>query len=130
METLSASAIVNLQPSGPLKVKQVRYEIVEERPFDIPFISPDPEKPNPKMGPGLLSFSSNGMYLMSRNDNQPCTLYIWNIKKLKLESVLQQSEAITAAQWDPVHCRLALVTGTAKVIANFNLITCRRHLNV
>jgi WD40 repeat protein len=50
----------------------------------IPNIRPDPTKPNPRMGVGLLSWSVDCRYLLSRNDNMPNTLWIWRMDKLKL----------------------------------------------
>ncbi|KAJ3217298.1 WD repeat-containing protein wrap73 [Clydaea vesicula] len=47
------------------------YELVdvEKFPFKIPILKLIPEKPNPKMGVGLLEFNCDGRYLVSRNGN-------------------------------------------------------------
>lgn len=40
---------------------------VKETPVLLPLVKADPEKPNPKLGVGHVSFSSNCRYMATRN---------------------------------------------------------------
>jgi WD40 repeat protein len=81
----------------------------------IPNIRPDPTKPNPRMGVGLLSWSADCRYLLSRNDNMPNTLWIWRMDKLKLAAVVGQINMVRSARWSPTANVLAVCTGNAKL---------------
>ncbi|XP_046850970.1 WD repeat-containing protein WRAP73-like [Xenia sp. Carnegie-2017] len=91
-----------------------KYE-VKETPVQIPLLKPDPEKPNPKVGVGHVSFSSKCQFMATRNDNMPYTLWIWNVITLKLYAVLIQTSPIKTIQWDPQNERVALCTGNNKL---------------
>lgn len=44
-------------------------DVIQEKPYQIPSIRPDPEKPNPKLGVGTILFSHNNKYMASKNGN-------------------------------------------------------------
>ena len=91
-----------------------KYE-VQTCPVTIPVVKPDTNKANPKRGVGIASFSQDCKYLFTRNDNMPHTLWIWDIRKLSLCTVIVQAAAIKHVEWDPVKTRLALCTGVNKL---------------
>ncbi|KAL0913435.1 hypothetical protein M5K25_016896 [Dendrobium thyrsiflorum] len=82
-------------------------------PISLPYQKPAIDKPNPKQGIGLLSWSNDSQYLFSRNDSMPNVLWIWDIRHLELAAVMIQKEPIRAAAWDPNCPRLVLCTATA-----------------
>jgi hypothetical protein len=45
-------------------------------------------------------------------DNMASVVWVWNIQKMSLEAVLEQTAAVRCFQWDPRRPRLALCTGT------------------
>jgi hypothetical protein len=59
---------------------------------------------------GMLSWSSDSHYFFTRNDNMPTALWIWDICRLELATVLVQKDLIRTAAWDPTCSRLALCT--------------------
>eukprot|EP00026_Physarum_polycephalum_P009526 Phypoly_transcript_09653.p1 GENE.Phypoly_transcript_09653~~Phypoly_transcript_09653.p1 ORF type:complete len:449 (+),score=50.72 Phypoly_transcript_09653:22-1347(+) len=90
--------------------------IIEDPPVSLPFIKPPPEKPNPKMGVGMHSWSTDNKYILSKNDNIPHVLWVWHVPKLELHSIIWHKEEIKCAKWDPVHpSRLAVCSGTPKI---------------
>lgn len=57
----------------------------------IPSEKPDPCKPNPRVGVGaIMSWSVDGRYLATRNDNMASTLWVWDAEDLALSSVVIQ----------------------------------------
>lgn len=86
------------------------YDIIEGN-VPVPVVKPDPNKANPRMGVGLISFSKDCRYLFTRNDNMPNALWIWEVPKLRQTVLLLQESAIKSASWDPTQSRLALCTG-------------------
>ncbi|XWS36981.1 hypothetical protein CRYUN_Cryun19dG0004000 [Craigia yunnanensis] len=96
-------------PEGHFKV---RYEVMEV-PITLPFQKPLADKPNPKQGIGLLSWSNASQYICTRNDSMPTALWIWDIHHLELAAVLVQKDPIRAAAWDPICTRLVLCTGSS-----------------
>ncbi|XP_044478919.1 WD repeat-containing protein WRAP73-like [Mangifera indica] len=91
---------------------RVRYEVMEV-PITLPFQKPPADKPNPKQGIGLMSWSSDSQYICTRNDSMPTALWIWDIHRLELAIVLMQKDPIRAAAWDPTCTRLVLSTGSS-----------------
>ncbi|KAB2053718.1 hypothetical protein ES319_A12G206800v1 [Gossypium barbadense] len=96
-------------PGGHFKV---RYEVMEV-PITFPFQKPPADKPNPKQGIGLLSWSNDSHYICTRNDSMPTALWIWDIRHLELAAILVQKDPIRAAAWDPISTRLVLCTGSS-----------------
>ncbi|KAL4178609.1 hypothetical protein AMTRI_Chr13g83120 [Amborella trichopoda] len=89
----------------------VRYKVMDV-PVNLPFQKPALDKPNPKQGVGLLSWSSDSQYVVTRNDSMPTVLWIWDICHLDLAAILVQKEPIRAAAWDPSSPRLVLCTSS------------------
>ncbi|TPX54644.1 hypothetical protein SeMB42_g00189 [Synchytrium endobioticum] len=86
--------------AASLKPK-IRYE-VSRPPLTVPSSKPDPDKPNPKMGVGLLEFSCDGRHFVTRNDNMPNVLWIWNLPELRQVALIIQLHAIKTAKWSPM----------------------------
>ncbi|XP_068634850.1 uncharacterized protein [Aristolochia californica] len=91
---------------------RVRYKVMDS-PISLPFQKPPHEKPNPKQGIGMLSWSNDSQYLFTRNDSMPTVLWLWDIHHLELVAILVQKEPIRAAAWDPTCARLILCTGSS-----------------
>ncbi|KAL9267780.1 WD repeat-containing protein [Drosera capensis] len=98
--------------NGVEEPSRVRYEVVEV-PVTLPFQKPPTDKPNPKQGVGLLSWSCNSKYICTRNDTMPTALWIWDISYLELAAMLVQKDPIRAAAWDPTCTRLVFCTGSS-----------------
>jgi len=88
---------------------RVKYAVMDV-PITLPSTKPATDKPNPKQGIGMLSWSSDSHYFFTRNDNMPTALWIWDICRLELAAVLVQKDPIRAAAWDPTCTRLVLCT--------------------
>ncbi|TXG70541.1 hypothetical protein EZV62_005476 [Acer yangbiense] len=91
---------------------RVRYEVMEV-PITLPSQKPLADKPNPKQGIGLMSWSRDSQYICTRNDSMPTALWIWDINRLELAAILVQKDPIRAAVWDPTGTRLVLCTGSS-----------------
>ncbi|CAL8072936.1 unnamed protein product [Calicophoron daubneyi] len=95
----------------------VSYRLVSGS-VTIQSVNPDPKLAYPKIGVGLLAFSSDGRFLATRNDNAPRTVWIWSIDhRLSLFSLLNHtSGSVSALVWDPTSpARLAICTGSDSV---------------
>ncbi|KAK9993842.1 hypothetical protein SO802_023545 [Lithocarpus litseifolius] len=90
----------------------VRYEVME-LPVTLPFQKPPADKPNPKQGIGLMSWSNDSQYICTRNDSMPTILWIWDIRHLEIAAILVQKDPIRAVAWDPTCARLVLCTGSS-----------------
>lgn len=93
---------------------QVRYDVLEV-PVTLPSQKPHPDKPNPKQGIGLLSWSSDSQFICTRNDSMPTVLWVWDVQHLELAAILIQKDPIRAAAWDPTCPRLVLCTGSSNL---------------
>ncbi|KAL5973176.1 hypothetical protein ACLOJK_037203, partial [Asimina triloba] len=91
---------------------RVRYKVMDF-PISLPYQKPPPDKPNPKQGIGLLSWSNDSQYVFTRNDSMPTVLWIWDILHLELAAILIQKDLIRAAAWDPTCPRVVLCTGSS-----------------
>lgn len=100
--------------SSPERPVGVRYDVMEV-PITLPYQKPLADKPNPKQGVGLMSWSSDSQYICTRNDSMPTTLWIWHIHHLELAAILVQKDPIRAAAWDPTGPRLVLCTGSPQL---------------
>ena len=94
--------------------RQSHYEPLP-LPVSVPAVRPDPEKPNPKLGVGLASFSPDSRYVMSRNDNMPCAVWVWDMLELRLAALLLHTSPVRDVQWDPCQPRLAIATGCGRL---------------
>ncbi|KAI4384707.1 hypothetical protein MLD38_002825 [Melastoma candidum] len=91
---------------------RVKYEVMEV-PVAVPFQKPLVDKPNPKQGIGLMSWSGDSQYVCTRNDSMLSALWIWDIRRLELAAILVQKDPIRAVAWDPTCTRLVLCTGSS-----------------
>ncbi|CAL4253458.1 unnamed protein product, partial [Meganyctiphanes norvegica] len=95
-------------------VLETTYEEEHLRPVSLASIAVEPSgKPqaNPRLGVGVMQFSSDNRYLATRNDNMPSTLWIWTVTKLQLKAVCVHTNPVKAFAWDPKQSRLAVCTG-------------------
>uniref|UniRef100_A0A8D0CZC0 WD repeat containing, antisense to TP73 n=1 Tax=Sander lucioperca TaxID=283035 RepID=A0A8D0CZC0_SANLU len=84
-------------------------------PVQVPVVKPDPDRANPKIGVSTLAFSSDSRYLATKNDNMASVVWVWDMQKMSLLAVLEQTSAVRCFQWDPRRPRLALCTGNTKL---------------
>lgn len=68
-----------------------------------------------QVGVGLLAWSRGGKFLVSRNDNMPRALWVWEGETLLLHSLLLQQGPVLSAAWHPSQQLLAICTGSSKV---------------
>jgi WD40 repeat protein len=92
----------------------VKYELLAT-PVSLHDVRPDPEKPNPKLGIGLVRFSADSRYLASKNDNMSNAVWIWDVAKLRLLVVMQQISSVRMLAWHPKLPLLAICTGSGAV---------------
>jgi WD40 repeat protein len=57
-----------------------------------------------------VAWSGDNKYLVTRNDNQPSAVWIWDMTRLELATVLLQKDPVKSLDWDPVHNRLVSKT--------------------
>ncbi|XP_051027280.1 WD repeat-containing protein WRAP73 isoform X2 [Acomys russatus] len=100
--------------AGALSTSESKYEIASG-PVSLQTLKPVADRANPRMGVGMLAFSSDSYFLATRNDNVPNAVWVWDIEKLKLFVVLEHMCAVRSFQWDPQQPRLAICTGGSKV---------------
>lgn len=89
--------------------------ILQDVPYQVPTIRPDPEKPNPKLGVGTVTFSTDNKYMATKNDCMPNAVWIWDMIKMKLTSIVVQANPVRSFHWDYSETRLGIVTGTNKL---------------
>lgn len=104
----------NLTIGSRLFSTQSKYEI-SPLPVQLLVVKPDPDRANPKVGVSSMAFSSDNRYLATRNDSMPTVLWVWDMQRLCLLAMLEQTSAVRCFQWDPRRPRLALCTGNAKL---------------
>ncbi|KAI8801005.1 WD40-repeat-containing domain protein [Cladochytrium replicatum] len=78
-----------------------RYELAGA-PVTVPSIRPDVEKANPKLGVGICEFNCTGELLVTRNDNMPNCLWIWDISQIRQVAYMQQLTPIKMVAWNPI----------------------------
>lgn len=101
-DTLSLDA-VNASPSNnsSRSIQDQQSYTIATLPIRVPMIKPPPDRPNPKMGVGLLAWSADGHYLATRSDDRSHTLWIWDVTRLELTSILIHASPIKSVTWDP-----------------------------
>uniref|UniRef100_A0A8B9HS55 WD repeat containing, antisense to TP73 n=1 Tax=Astyanax mexicanus TaxID=7994 RepID=A0A8B9HS55_ASTMX len=90
------------------------YEITS-LPVQVPVVKPDTDRANPKIGISTIAFSADNRYLATKNDNMPQSLWVWDMQRLGLQAVLEQTAPVRCFVWDPCRPRLALCTGNNKI---------------
>jgi WD40 repeat protein len=90
--------------------------IISELPLKLPAARPATDRPNPKAGIGIATWSPDGTFLATRCDDRPNVMWIWDSSKLELASVLIQTAPIRAAEWAPSQThRLAVACASGRV---------------
>lgn len=56
---------------------------------------------------GTACWSFDGSYILTRCDSMPSVAWVWDTSRLELAAVLQQSQPIKQAEWDPASNRCA-----------------------
>ncbi|XP_047939297.1 WD repeat-containing protein WRAP73 [Salvia hispanica] len=112
--SLSDEFIQRSSDNGAETCIQVRYDVLEV-PVTLPTQKPPADKPNPKQGIGLMSWSSDSQYMCTRNDSMPTVVWVWDVQRLELAAILIQKDPVRAAAWDPTCCRLVLCTGSSNL---------------
>ncbi len=117
----AAEAEAKSKASGPAKKKQREtkgptvYRIART-PMELREVKPDPTSSGPpKMGVGLVEWSADDRFMLTRNDNVPNAAWIWNMTVLSLTSVVVNEGPIRCAKWNPARSSLAIAAGTDKL---------------
>ncbi|RKP06138.1 hypothetical protein THASP1DRAFT_18862 [Thamnocephalis sphaerospora] len=71
-------------------------------PLQLQTVRPDPDRPNPRMGINLLDFDAAGGFIVTRNENMPNYLWIWEVAQLSRRALIQQAMPVRTARWNPV----------------------------
>jgi WD40 repeat protein len=50
---------------------------------------------------GLVSWSPDSQFLVTRNDNMPSTLWVWDMATMELSAVLNHMSDIQDVRWAP-----------------------------
>ncbi|KAJ3218127.1 WD repeat-containing protein wrap73 [Dinochytrium kinnereticum] len=88
---------------------KIAYEEMRP-PVTIMSMKADAEKANPKKGVGICDFSCDGRFLVTRNDNMPNTLWIWDLVNLCQVALIQQLQPIKQVKWNPVKPNILVYT--------------------
>mmetsp|Transcript_34161 Transcript_34161/g.74633 ORF Transcript_34161/g.74633 Transcript_34161/m.74633 type:complete len:451 (-) Transcript_34161:71-1423(-) len=105
-------------PSRPSAVEYVETELKGEA-VTLPSI-PKPETAD-KVGVSMAIFSEDGTFLATKNERHPCVVWVWDMHRLALHSVLVHRFQIRSMDWDSSaaatgsQCRLAVATGSQHV---------------
>ncbi|KAI8870828.1 YVTN repeat-like/Quino protein amine dehydrogenase [Ramicandelaber brevisporus] len=108
-------AVLNhaINSPGGQQVNVTPCTVHSEQSVTSDHILPDVNKPEPRLGIGLMEFSSDGAYLMSRNDNMPNTIWIWDTNTFRLACVIHTLHPVKMVKWSPVAPdELAFITGS------------------
>jgi WD40 repeat protein len=80
-----------------------KYEIIPAGvTVNLPMTRVDVSKSDPKQGIGVCAFDPTGTWLVTRSDNQPSTLWIWDVLRLELKAVLSQLSPVRSVKWTPL----------------------------
>eukprot|EP00898_Chlorokybus_atmophyticus_P000443 jgi/Chlat1/139/Chrsp1S03234 len=112
-EACGTSPQTVLDDQFALPATKSRYDVAQH-PALIPNLRPAPDKPNPKMGVAQVAWSPDNEFLVTRNANMPTAVWIWDMQRMVLSTVLLQIDPVKAAVWDPQQTRLAVCTGTSR----------------
>jgi len=102
-------------PAYGLEDRLTSRYVMQNLPLKINSIKPSTDKPNPQMGVSLALWSPDSKYLVTKNDNMPTTLWLWDMTTLTLHVVLIQFHPIKSVAWSPKTQHLAFSTGTGRI---------------
>lgn len=88
---------------------------IAQTPFAVPQLIPPVDVAEPKMGVGIVKFSADDLYMATVNENMPTTVWVWDIQKLALCSVLSHRKPIKSIMWDPCRHRMCISTSNSKL---------------
>jgi len=84
----------------PLEIQETKVEMVD----------------NPKVGVSRCEWSPNGELLATLNDNMPYSVWIWNMTRLNLLTIVDHKDKISSFKWSPGNVeRLAICCGNDKL---------------
>jgi len=90
-----------------------KYELFGESQFSL---HPVPQQANElKYGINLVTWSHDSSLLATRAEETPNVMWIWDVKKSKLISLVIQLSPILCAVWAPTHHQLFFCTGNDKL---------------
>lgn len=67
------------------------------------------------MGISRVSWSSDAAFVATKSDQMPHNIWIWQTETMTLHAVVSLIQPVRNLRWDPVHTRLALVSGENRV---------------
>ena len=73
------------------------------------------DKPDPKLGIGMQCWSPSERYIATRNDNLPWVVWIWNVERGRLVSVMIQRQGVKFMRWEPANDILAVCCGNSRI---------------
>lgn len=111
VEYFSEEGVVWLEPADD----EAGGYVARRLPITVPTLRPNPDVASPKVGVGLLAWSPAGRFLVTRNDNMPHAVWVWDGETLLLHSLLVHQSHVCAAAWHPTRQLLAIATGGSKV---------------
>eukprot|EP00468_Gymnochlora_sp_CCMP2014_P008993 CAMPEP_0167763550 /NCGR_PEP_ID=MMETSP0110_2-20121227/13449_1 /TAXON_ID=629695 /ORGANISM="Gymnochlora sp., Strain CCMP2014" /LENGTH=456 /DNA_ID=CAMNT_0007650675 /DNA_START=187 /DNA_END=1557 /DNA_ORIENTATION=+ len=90
--------------------------VISEGAIEIVEVRPDPSIAGlPKEGVGVISWSHDDRYILTKNDNMPRALWIWDTRYLCLSSIIQLQSPVRCAKWHPTENKLIIATGKRKI---------------
>jgi WD40 repeat protein len=69
----------------------------------------------PKVGISLIAISQDAKMVATKNESQPNIVWVWDITKLSLNSILVQKQEVTHLEWCPQNLTLNVSTGNDKL---------------
>lgn len=93
------------------------YEILK-KPFKIPTLPAHQlaQKGDlPKVGISLIAISNDSRYVATKNELTPNLVWIWDIQKLSLNTVMIQKHEVTHLTWCPKTATLNVSTSNGKL---------------
>jgi len=90
---------VNLM-SQLLNGHQTAYEKIIVRPLTLSRLPSLDAKKRPRVGLDF-SFSPDGLYVASKHERMPAVIWIWDLQKTKLVSVMIHQDRVVSFTWEP-----------------------------
>ncbi|KAF5832905.1 hypothetical protein DUNSADRAFT_11055 [Dunaliella salina] len=113
---MEESAPVHTSPLKSPRSREVKSKyVIKDLPVSIPTSQPPLDVPFPQLGVGQQIWSFDSQYLLTVNENQASTVWIWDMAAMELSSVLSHSSSIADAKWAPNSCTLAMVAGNGRI---------------
>jgi WD40 repeat protein len=88
---------------------------IADLPVNITSVLPPTNKPNPKLGISLMSWSSDGTLLATVNENMPHAVWVWEVEQAELSTVVLHISPVKSVEWAPQGHSLAICTGSPRV---------------